>query len=74
MLLQYPGISEVSVVGKLDSEWGEIVTAFIVGRKIDKCKLDEFCLKKIARFKRTKEYVFLEVLPKNNYGKVQKKL
>jgi long-chain acyl-CoA synthetase len=34
--------------------------------------LDELCLSHIARFKRPKRYLFLDVLPKNNYGKVLK--
>jgi acyl-CoA synthetase (AMP-forming)/AMP-acid ligase II len=34
--------------------------------------LDTFCLDQIARFKRPKRYVFVESLPKNNYGKVLK--
>jgi long-chain acyl-CoA synthetase len=34
--------------------------------------LDTLCLSAIARFKRPRDYVFLEVLPKNNYGKVLK--
>jgi len=34
--------------------------------------LDEFCLDNMARFKRPKDYVFVDALPKNNYGKVLK--
>jgi long-chain acyl-CoA synthetase len=35
-------------------------------------ELDALCLSAIARFKRPRHYVFLEALPKNNYGKVLK--
>jgi long-chain acyl-CoA synthetase len=35
-------------------------------------ELDAHCLGAIARFKRPKEYRFVEDLPKNNYGKVLK--
>ena len=35
-------------------------------------ELDELCLSEIARFKRPKDYVFVENLPKNNYGKILK--
>lgn len=72
VLLQYPGVSEASVVGKMDAEWGEIVIAFIVGPNVSISRLDEFCLEKMARFKRPKKYIFLETLPKNNYGKILK--
>jgi acyl-coenzyme A synthetase/AMP-(fatty) acid ligase len=34
--------------------------------------LDVQCLNQIARFKRPKRYVYLDALPKNNYGKVLK--
>ena len=34
--------------------------------------LDALCLEHIARFKRPKDYRFVESLPKNNYGKVLK--
>ena len=34
--------------------------------------LDALCLAHIARFKRPREYRFVERLPKNNYGKVVK--
>lgn len=72
VLLQYPGISEASVVGKIDRQWGEIVVAFLVGSNKNIDDIDKFCLNKIARFKRPKKYIFLESLPKNNYGKVLK--
>jgi long-chain acyl-CoA synthetase len=38
----------------------------------DDAGLDAHCLASIARFKRPKRYVYLEALPKNNYGKVLK--
>jgi long-chain acyl-CoA synthetase len=57
------------------SDWGEEVVACVVPRpeqKISAEDLDTLCLSAIARFKRPRDYVFLEVLPKNNYGKVLK--
>ncbi|WP_456388517.1 class I adenylate-forming enzyme family protein [Profundibacter sp.] len=72
VLLQHPSVSEVSVVGKPDAEWGELVVAFVVGDGIDTAELDAFCLAQIARFKRPKFYRIVPELPKNNYGKVLK--
>ena len=71
VLLQHPGVSEVSVVGQPDAEWGEVVIAFVVGKATPE-ELDNLCLANMARFKRPKRYEFLESLPKNNYGKVLK--
>jgi long-chain acyl-CoA synthetase len=68
-------VREVSVVGRFDAEWGEVVVAFVVpapGGKVDQAELDKHCLDLIARFKRPKHYRFVEVLPKNAYGKVLK--
>jgi len=76
VLLAHPAVAEVSVVGRPDPDWGEIVTAFLVaapGATPDPVALDAFCLERLARFKRPKSYVFLEALPKNAYGKVLKR-
>src|SRR3982751_6060545 len=55
------------------AEWGEEVIAFVVKRSsVDPSELDALCLENIARFKRPREYRFVEALPKNNYGKVLK--
>ena len=73
--LLYDGVEEVSVVGAPDTEWGEVVVAFVVPRQgidITIEMLDSHCLQHIARFKRPKRYVMVESLPKNNYGKVLK--
>ena len=35
--------------------------------------LDRTCLDRIARYKRPKDYRFLDALPTNNYGKVVKR-
>ncbi|MGZ5088753.1 MAG: AMP-binding protein [Usitatibacter sp.] len=74
VLLAHPAVAEASVVGRRDREWGEVVVAFIVPRGAAPApgELDRLCLEHIARFKRPKEYRFVERLPKNNYGKVVK--
>jgi long-chain acyl-CoA synthetase len=71
VLISHPGVLEVSVIGRPDPDWGEIVVAYVVGNVATK-ELDKLCLERIARFKRPKEYVFLNALPKNNYGKIMK--
>ena len=75
VLLQHPDVTEVSVIGQKDDEWGEVVVAFAVadrGVTLDVEALDRFCLEHIARFKRPKRYHVVDALPKNNYGKVLK--
>ena len=59
------------MIGRPDREWGEVVVAYVVGDAAPG-DLDALCLASIARFKRPKDYVFVDSLPKNNYGKVLK--
>ncbi len=76
VLLLHPGVREVAVVGRPDDEWGEAVVAVVVrasGAAVTDADLDALCLQHIARFKRPKDYLFVEDLPKNNYGKVLKR-
>jgi long-chain acyl-CoA synthetase len=73
VLLRHPAVAECSVVGRPHPEWGEEVVAFVVRRAdVSAQALDALCLAHIARFKRPRDYRFVETLPKNNYGKVLK--
>jgi long-chain acyl-CoA synthetase len=76
-LLRHPGVRAAAVVGRPDPEWGEAVVAFVVA--VDGCEppsvedLDRACRENIARYKRPKDYRFVDDLPTNNYGKVLKR-
>ena len=75
-LLCHPQVEASAVVGRPDPEWGEAVVAFIVARDGTAPSvedLDRTCTDRIARFKRPKEYHFVDALPTNNYGKVLKR-
>ena len=75
-LIAHPAVCEVSVIGRRDADWGEVVVAFVVLEEgvegVGSDELDRHCMTRIARFKRPKEYRFVDALPKNNYGKVLK--
>jgi long-chain acyl-CoA synthetase len=75
ILLRHPSVLEVSVIGRPHADWGEEVVACVVPQaqqKVSADELDALCLSAIARFKRPRHYIFLDALPKNNYGKVLK--
>ena len=76
-LLHHAGVRSVAVVGRPDPDWGETVLAFVVpadgaaSPPVD--ELDRTCLDRIARFKRPRDYRFVDALPTNNNGKVVKR-
>jgi long-chain acyl-CoA synthetase len=75
ILLKHEGVLEAAIIGRPHQDWGEEVVAFIVQKpdcKVQETELDQICLDHIARFKRPKEYRFVDALPKNNYGKILK--
>jgi long-chain acyl-CoA synthetase len=75
VLLHHFDLVEAAVVGRPHPEWGEEVVAFVVPRAgvaVAAAELDRLCLDHLARFKRPRDYRFVEALPKNNYGKVLK--
>ncbi len=76
VLVQHPAIAEVSVVGRPDREWGEVVVAYVVpngATQPDTTELDDFCTGHMARYKRPRYYRFVGALPKNSNGKILKK-
>jgi malonyl-CoA/methylmalonyl-CoA synthetase len=73
LLDQLPGVEETAVVGLAHTDFGEAVTAFVVGDgTVDEASLHDAVEDSLANFKRPKRYVFLDELPRNSMGKVQK--
>ena len=73
VLLTHPEVQEVGVIGRPDPEWGESLVAYVVPKgAVSAQDLDRLCLAHLARYKRPKQYRFVNELPKNNYGKVLK--
>ncbi|RYX90034.1 MAG: malonyl-CoA synthase [Bradyrhizobiaceae bacterium] len=70
-----PGVIESAVIGVPHADFGEGVTAVVVSDK--KTALDEAAVMKaldgqIAKFKMPKRVIFVDDLPRNTMGKVQK--
>ncbi|KAK6094473.1 hypothetical protein MT418_005537 [Batrachochytrium dendrobatidis] len=76
-LYDHPDIEEVAVVGVPDPEWGERVGAIVVQKnKTRTITLD--CLRswltsRLASYKIPTKLVFIEEIPRNTMGKVDKK-
>ncbi|MBI3148137.1 MAG: AMP-binding protein [Betaproteobacteria bacterium] len=74
-LAEHPAIAEVSVVGRPDPRWGELVVAVIVPKPGHALILEDvhaFLEGRIARYKFPKEVLILPELPKSALGKVRK--
>ena len=76
LLEGYSGVSEAAVVGLPDEEYGERVVAAIVrdSRDLTEAEIIGFCRQDLASYKRPREVVFVDELPRNALGKVQKHL
>jgi acyl-CoA synthetase (AMP-forming)/AMP-acid ligase II len=75
-VIGHPAVHEVTVIGVPDPSWGEAVKAVVVlvpGEKATEEELIAFCKDNIASYKKPKSVVFVEDLPKSNYGKILKR-
>lgn len=70
------GVKESAVVGVADLDFGEAVIAVIVsdGSILNEEKITSFCKAQLANFKVPKRIYFVEDLPRNAMGKIQKNL
>jgi len=74
LLLDHPAVAEVAVVGTPSQEWGEVVTAYVVasGAPPPPDELLAFTAGRLAPFKRPRTIRYVDELPRNALGKVQK--
>lgn len=74
VLLEYPGISEIAVVGVPHEEFGEEVVALIVpgDGHLDAEAIKSFAKERLAAYKYPRHIVFVDTLPKGPTGKVAK--
>ena len=73
VLADCPAIAEAAVIGVYDPKWGEAACAFIVRKNsIDEQAVLKLFRDRLAKFKHPRRVVFLDSLPKNAMGKVQK--
>ena len=76
LLYEHSGVAEVAVVGKPDPTMGEEVVAFVVrkaGAEVSEQDLLDLSAERLAKYKRPKEVLFVDDLPKSPIGKILKK-
>ena len=74
MIDELEGVNESAVIGVPHPDFGEAVVAVIVAadKTLNEESVMEFLADKIAKFKQPKAVFFVEALPRNTMGKVQK--
>jgi long-chain acyl-CoA synthetase len=75
VIMTMAGIVEAAVAGAPDDVWGQAVTAFVVrsDQSISESDVVNACRKELAAFKAPRSVIFLDELPKNALGKVEKR-
>lgn len=70
-----PEIAEAAVIGLEEAKWGEVAVAAVVrrpGSALDEAGVMKLFEGRLARYKHPRRVVFMDALPKNAMGKVQK--
>jgi malonyl-CoA/methylmalonyl-CoA synthetase len=74
-LTEHPSVVEAAVVARPDRVRGEVPVAYIVvSTPVEPSDLEKRCKQSLASFKVPREFIFIEKLPRNAMGKVQKHL
>ena len=72
ILGRHPSVGEIAVIGLPSEEWGESVTAFVVGADgaPDIDALMMLAAQELSSYKRPREFRVVDALPRNAMGKV----
>ncbi len=80
VLYTHEAVAEAAVIGVSDAQWGEVGKAFVVLKhpktalNLDVEAVRQYCRERLAAYKVPKYVEFLEELPKNDAGKINKKI
>lgn len=73
IILDYPSITDVAVVGLAHDRWGEVPVAFIVAKEyVEETELITFIESRIASYKVPRKIIFTKELPRNASNKIMR--
>jgi len=73
VIASHPDVIECAVGGEPDSEWGEVVVAYVVAeREFGEEELKDYVGERLAYYKRPRRTYRIAALPRNALGKVQR--
>ena len=73
-LLQHPFIKEAVVISSPHEKWGECGVAFVVSKsELTDQDLKSYCEARLAKFKIPVQFHFVNAIPKNDTGKIDRK-
>ena len=76
ILYSHPQVKEAAVIGVPDQKWGEVGMAFLVTNNVaglTEKEMYQYCLGQLAKYKIPKYFKFVDQLPKNEAGKIERK-
>lgn len=71
-LLTHPAVHEAAVVGEPDDDLGQRIVAYVVSDPVDEQALIAFVAEELSAHKRPRAVRFVDALPRNAMGKVDK--
>jgi len=77
VIATHPKVLDVAVIGVPEKQWGEVPKAVVVVRKdmqATEAEILEYCRDRLAKFKQPKSVDFVEALPRNPTGKVERRI
>jgi acyl-CoA synthetase (AMP-forming)/AMP-acid ligase II len=77
VIATHPKVLDVAVIGVPEKQWGEVPKAIVVvkeGQQVTEEEILEYCRERLAKFKQPKGVDFVEALPRNPTGKVERRI